>query len=162
MRRPLTACAFLAGFASGAGLPVVVGSGADRRSRPPAAALGRWDDVIELTEGLANEDDLTALLCVYRGVAMCERGYLDASLEAFKEALRSRYRAGDIRKLALSERATTYEAHGKKGMARKDLERVLAMDSHFEGLAELVNRRGLERASEVLIRWANAEAGAII
>jgi tetratricopeptide (TPR) repeat protein len=99
-------------------------------------ALDRWDDVIELTEGLANEDDLTELLCVYRGVAMRERGYLDASLEAFKEALRFRSRAEDIRKLALSERATTYEAHGKKGMARKDLERVLAMDSHFEGVRD--------------------------
>lgn len=28
-------------------------------------------------------------------------------------------------------------------------------------LAELVHRRGLERASDALIRWANAEAGAI-
>ena len=93
--------------------------------------LGRHDDVIELTEGLQNEDDATALLLVYRAVAMREGGLLDGSLEAFKEALRSRSRDEAIRKLALSERASTYLAQGKKGMARKDLERLFAMDSGF-------------------------------
>ena len=93
--------------------------------------LGRHEDVIELTEGLQNQDDATALLLVYRAVAMRESGFLDGSLEAFKEALRSRSRDEAIRKLALSERATAYVAQGKKGMARKDLERLFALDSRF-------------------------------
>jgi tetratricopeptide (TPR) repeat protein len=96
--------------------------------------VGRHDDVIELTEGLAHEDDASALLLVYRGIAMRERGYLDASLDALKEALRSRSRDSAIRNLAYSERAKTYVAQGKKGMARKDLERILAADSSFEGV----------------------------
>jgi hypothetical protein len=31
------------------------------------AQTQRWDDVIELTEGMKNEDDASALLCVFRG-----------------------------------------------------------------------------------------------
>lgn len=34
------------------------------------------------------------------------------------------------------ERARTYEAEGKRGMARKDLERIMAEDSTYEGLAD--------------------------
>ncbi len=33
------------------------------------AQAGRWDDVIELTEGVKNDDDAGALLCVFRGQA---------------------------------------------------------------------------------------------
>jgi tetratricopeptide (TPR) repeat protein len=98
--------------------------------------VGRHDDVVELTEGIKNEDDATALLLVYRAVALREQGYNDAAHEAFKEALRSRSRAASVRHLALSERARNYEAQGKKGMARKDLERILAEDSDFEGVRE--------------------------
>ena len=45
---------------------------------------GRHADVIELTERLTNEDDATALLCVYRAVSLRETGLLDAALAAFK------------------------------------------------------------------------------
>jgi hypothetical protein len=34
------------------------------------------------------------------------------------------------------ERGRTYEAEGKRAMARKDLERIMAEDSTYEGLAE--------------------------
>jgi hypothetical protein len=53
-------------------------------SRPPTAAVllaelyaqtGRWDDVIELTEGIKNEDDAAALLCVFRGQAFRQQGF---------------------------------------------------------------------------------------
>jgi tetratricopeptide (TPR) repeat protein len=97
---------------------------------------GRYDEIVALTEGIQNEDDASALLCTYRGVAFREQGFHDAAHEAFKEALRSRSRAVPIRHLALSERAENYVAQGKKGMARKDLERILAEDSNFEGLRE--------------------------
>jgi tetratricopeptide (TPR) repeat protein len=99
-------------------------------------AANRYPDVIELTDGIENTDDATALLCVFRGVAFREQGFHDAAHEAFKQALRSRSRAAAIRHLALSERATNYAAQGKKGMARKDLERILAEDSSFEGVKE--------------------------
>jgi tetratricopeptide (TPR) repeat protein len=99
-------------------------------------AAKRYPDVIELTDGVENTDDATALLCAFRGVAFREQGFQDAANEAFKQALRSRSRDAAIRHLALSERATNYAVQGKKGMARKDLERILAEDSSFEGVKE--------------------------
>jgi tetratricopeptide (TPR) repeat protein len=96
----------------------------------------RWDDVIELTEGMKNEDDASALLCVFRGQAFRQQGFHDAAHEALKEALRSKSRAAPIRHMALAERAQNYLAQGKKGMARKDLERILAEDSGYEGVRE--------------------------
>ncbi|MFA5787957.1 MAG: DUF4236 domain-containing protein [Actinomycetota bacterium] len=97
---------------------------------------GRYMDAVEVTEGLSNEDDATALLCTYRGLALRELGHLDASLAVFREALKSRSRSPEIRHLALSERARTYEAMGKRSMARKDLERILAEDSGYDGLQD--------------------------
>jgi tetratricopeptide (TPR) repeat protein len=95
---------------------------------------GRHQDIVDLTENVANEDDATALLCVFRGQALHQLGFHDAALIAFKEAVRTKARARVIRHLALSERARTYEAMGRKAMARKDLERILAEDSTYEGL----------------------------
>jgi tetratricopeptide (TPR) repeat protein len=96
----------------------------------------RWDDVIELTEGLKNEDDASALLCVFRGQAFRQQGFHDAAHESLKEALRSKSRAAPIRHMALAERAKNYLAQGKKGMARKDLERILAEDSDYPNVRE--------------------------
>ena len=45
-------------------------------------------------------------------------------------------RAASIRHLALVERAQNYLAQNKTGMARKDLERILAEDSSYEGVRE--------------------------
>jgi hypothetical protein len=39
------------------------------------ALVGRYDDVIQLTEGIANEDDASALLLVYRGLASKSRDF---------------------------------------------------------------------------------------
>jgi hypothetical protein len=100
------------------------------------AETGRWDDVIQLTEGVKNEDDAAALLCVFRGQAFREQGFHEAAHEALKEVLRSRSRAPEIRHLALAERAQNYLAQGKKAQARKDLERILADDSAYEGVRE--------------------------
>lgn len=97
---------------------------------------GRWDEVIELTEGIKNEDDAAALLCVFRGRALREQGFHDAAHETLKEALRSRSRAAPIRHLALAERAQNFLAQGKKSQARKDLERILAEDSNYEDVRE--------------------------
>jgi tetratricopeptide (TPR) repeat protein len=100
------------------------------------ALAGRWDDVIKLTEGVKNEDDAAALLLVFRGRAFREQGFHDAAHEALKEALRSRSRAAAIRHVALAERAENYLAQNKKAQARKDLERILAEDSDYEGVRQ--------------------------
>lgn len=98
--------------------------------------VGRFNEVIQLTEKITNQDDATALLLVYRGIALRSQGFHDAAHQAFKEALRSRSRDAAIRHLALSERARNFAGQGKKSMARKDLERILAEDSGYEGIRE--------------------------
>jgi hypothetical protein len=99
---------------------------------------GRYDDVVDITNGVPNHDDMTALLNAFRGSALRELGHMTASREAFKEALKSKSREEVIRHFALVERSKTYAAEGKKGMARKDLERVLAENANYENVRELL------------------------
>ena len=101
---------------------------------------GRHQEVVELTQGITNTDDVGALLCVFRGSALREQGYNDAARESFKEALRVRSRPAEIRHRALLERAQSYMAQNRFAMARKDLERILAEDSSVPGLREALDR----------------------
>jgi tetratricopeptide (TPR) repeat protein len=89
-------------------------------------------------QAVSNQDDATALLCVFRGIAFREQGFHEAAREAFKEALRSKKRDPVVRHRALLERAKSYLNEGKRGLARKDLERILAEDSDYEGLHDLL------------------------
>ena len=100
----------------------------------------RFADVVELTNGVTNDDDGTALLCVFRGIALREDGFFEAARGAFKEALKSKSREAVVRHRALFERAKCYEAEGKRAMARKDLERILSEDSQYEGLREAMEQ----------------------
>ena len=97
---------------------------------------GRYDDVVALTDGIRNEDDASALLLCFRGTALRELGRYDAAHEALKEALRSRSRSASIRLHALAERAINYLAQDKRGLARKDFERILGEDSTYGGVRE--------------------------
>ena len=102
----------------------------------------RYDDVIDLTNGLDNDDELATYLLIQRGVAFREQQHFEASREAFKKALAPRSRAAELRHLAWIERGQTYLREGKKGMARKDFERVLAEDAKYPGLAEHLDSIG--------------------
>jgi tetratricopeptide (TPR) repeat protein len=103
---------------------------------------GRFKDVVDLTTGVENVDDSTALLCAFRGQALNELGFHDAAIESFKQALRFRSRAAEIRHFAWSERARAYEALGRRVLARKDLERILAADSTYDLLRERIASLG--------------------
>lgn len=98
--------------------------------------LERWDDIIDLTTGVENTDDTTALLLVYRGIAFREQGFHDAARAALRDALRSKKREPTIRHLALFARAQTYLEQGRRASARKDLETILNEDPDYEGLTE--------------------------
>lgn len=102
------------------------------------AGAGRWADVVSLTNGLSNADEASTFLLIQRGTALREQGYYAAAREAFKEALRLRSRPAELRHLAWIERGLTYRAEGKKAMARKDFERVLAGNADYPGLSELL------------------------
>jgi len=95
-----------------------------------------WDDLITLTTRLANTDDITCLLLIYRAMAFREQKYYDAAAESFKEAMKSKSRDPELRNRALLERADSYLDQGKKALARKDLEKILAANPQYDGLKE--------------------------
>lgn len=99
-------------------------------------AASRWEDVVDLSDGLTNSDELATYLLIQRGVALREIGHLDAAREALKAALAARSRPAELRHLALIERARTLQASGKTALARKDLETVLAQDASYPGLRD--------------------------
>lgn len=99
---------------------------------------GRHQDVIELTNGIRNEDDPSAILVAFRGRSLSALANYTAAREAFKEALKSTKRAEEIRLFSFAERAKAYLAEGKPGMARKDLERIMAVDATYPGLTVLL------------------------
>ena len=96
----------------------------------------RWDDVIDLTNGITNDDESGMFLLIQRATALRESGTPGAAREALKEALRLRSRPSGLRHLALIERAYTYMAERKPAMARKDLDKVLAEDANYPGLQD--------------------------
>lgn len=97
---------------------------------------GRDDEVVDLTNGLTNEDDATALLLVLRGRAFAQQGLNDAARLALKEAMRVRSRPAEIRHRALLERAGINLAQNKKAAARKDIETVYSEDPTYPGVRE--------------------------
>lgn len=102
------------------------------------AEAGRWADIVDITNGLTNDDIAATFLLIQRGTALRELGYFEAARESLKEALRIRSRPSELRHLALVARGHTYLAEGKKAMARKDYERVLADNAEFPGLREML------------------------
>ena len=96
----------------------------------------RYDDIIEITESCTNVDDATSLLCTFRGIAFREQAHYTAARKCFAAALRSHKRNPIVRHRAWFERARCYEAEGKRSLARKDLESILAEDSTYHGLTE--------------------------
>jgi tetratricopeptide (TPR) repeat protein len=103
------------------------------------AELGRWQDVVDLTEGLQNDDEPSTYLLTQRGIALRELGMYGASAEALKEALRLRSRPAELRQRALAERGSTYLAAGKIALARKDFDKVYAENTQYPGLRELLD-----------------------
>ena len=100
--------------------------------------LGRWQDVLETTDEIENVDEATALLLIYRAIALRETGMVDAAIEALRLARSSKKRHEDVLNKALYERALTYKSLGKATQAKKDLEKIIATDSDFPGVTELL------------------------
>lgn len=118
----------------------------DPRYRPLAVAAhlaaGNHDQVVALTDGIANNDDETMFLVTLRAAALREQELLEASREALREALKQRVREPGLRHRALLERARTYLAQGQPGRARRDCERIIGEDSTVEGVQELLAEIG--------------------
>lgn len=95
-----------------------------------------YDAAIETTEDVENEDDVTAMLLILRGIAFRGKNLNEAALECFKRALAKKDRSPELLHRARFERADTYIALGKKSMAIKDLEKILVDDPSYDGVPE--------------------------
>ena len=98
--------------------------------------LERWNAVVDLTANVTERDDLSIFLLIQRGAALRELHHFDAAREALKAALARRSQPVVLRHHALLERGLTYAAEGKRALAKKDFEKILAEDGKFPGLAE--------------------------
>jgi tetratricopeptide (TPR) repeat protein len=100
------------------------------------ASQNRWRDIVDLTNDLENDDELLTYLLIQRGVALRELRMFDAARESFKRALAARSRPAILRHLGLVERGQCYLIEGKRAMARKDFQKVLAENANYPGLAD--------------------------
>lgn len=100
------------------------------------ASQDRWGDIVDLTNNLENDDELLTYLLIQRGVAFRELRMFDAARESLKRALAPRSRPATLRHLGLVERGQCYLAEGKRAMARKDFQKVLAENANYPGLAD--------------------------
>lgn len=103
---------------------------------------GAYDEVVELTAGVRNEDDLTLQLCVFQAQALEAQGMTDAALEVYREALRARKRDPELLKAARYGRGRIYIRGTKKAQGRKDLGQVYADDPGYRDVAELLKNEG--------------------
>jgi tetratricopeptide (TPR) repeat protein len=107
-------------------------------------AAKKWPDVIEISNGIVNVDDATCLILIYRGIAFRESGYIDASKETFKEALKSKKRSMVVRHRGHAERALTYMADGKSALALKEVEKIMAENPNDEGVQLILSALEVE------------------
>ena len=99
---------------------------------------GDYNHAVALTDMVTNSDDLTTLALAIRGGALRQAGHLTAAQEVLREALRFPSRSAPVRHRARLERARLYLALGQPAKARQDLERILAGDSQYPGVTELL------------------------
>ncbi|HET7724535.1 MAG TPA: DUF4236 domain-containing protein [Propionibacteriaceae bacterium] len=98
--------------------------------------LERWPAVVQLTEQVSGRDELSTFLLIQRAAALRELDHYVAAREVLRPVLARRSVPPELRHLALLQRGLAYAAEGKRGQARRDLERILAEDGRFPGLAE--------------------------
>ncbi len=100
------------------------------------SAKGDWKSVMRVTDGIPNEDDISATSLAYRSAALREEGLFDAALQASEEALRSRSRSADVILGARYQRGRALEAQGRAKMAQREYEKIAGSNSSFADVGE--------------------------
>jgi tetratricopeptide (TPR) repeat protein len=100
--------------------------------------LGRWEQVLEVTQEVRNTDDCTALVLILRGIAFQQLGRIPEALDCFGRVVRTSSRSLAIRSRARLERARSHLATGRRADARRELVRLLADDPHVPAARHLL------------------------
>jgi tetratricopeptide (TPR) repeat protein len=101
------------------------------------AETGAWAEIIDVAAGTRNDDDISLQVRLFQAEALERQGMNDPALEAYKDALRSTKRDGELIKAARYGRGRLYLQLGKKAQGRQDLERVYAAP-HYRDVADLL------------------------
>jgi tetratricopeptide (TPR) repeat protein len=99
------------------------------------------DEVVQLTAGVSNEDDVTLLLRLQQAQALEQQGVPDAALEAYRDALKSKSRNRELLKRARYQRAKLHLDKGRRAMAKRDIGRLYADDPNYRDVAGLLRTR---------------------
>lgn len=86
---------------------------------------GRFDEVLALTEGVVNDDDVTALMLAYRGRALHELGRDDEAMSVLARTLEFGNQAPTVRAIALIGRGLINQARGEFILAQNDFTSAL-------------------------------------
>ncbi len=107
-----------------------------------------FDRVLHVTEGVHNDDDVTALMLAYRGRALTELGRHDDAIAVLARVLEYPNRAASIKAIALVGRGMIHEFRGDNILAENDFTQALMevpedpeARQHIE---ELIHRRSPE------------------
>ncbi|MFN8471957.1 MAG: DUF4236 domain-containing protein [Anaerolineae bacterium] len=95
------------------------------------------DALVELTDGVTVDEDITCALLIYRAIALARQGMTSAGLDTIRLVTGDRRkRPSELMQAAFYTRGLIYEAAGQMSRARQDFEKVYAMDSSFPGVRE--------------------------
>ena len=86
---------------------------------------GDFAAVLAVTEGVINDDDVTALMLAYRGRALAELDRFDEAVSTFARAIEFPNRAPAVRAVALVGRGMINEARGEMILAENDFTQAL-------------------------------------
>lgn len=94
--------------------------------------LERDDELIAVARGTENIDNVSLAVLFYMAQAMMRKEYWEAAVETLKRALsKKKDRDPELLLEARYVLGQVYEQSGKRAMARKQYERVFAVDSEF-------------------------------
>jgi tetratricopeptide (TPR) repeat protein len=85
----------------------------------------QFERVVAVTQGVANDDDVTALTLAYRGRALTELGRDDEAIAALARALEYPNRAESVKAIALVGRGTIHQRRGEHILAQNDFTQAL-------------------------------------
>jgi tetratricopeptide (TPR) repeat protein len=110
---------------------------------------GRFEQVVDATTGIHNDDDVTALMLAYRGRALTELGRNDEAVNTYARVLEYPNRAESIKAMALVGRGMIHQAAGADVLAENDFTQALnAVPEDEEArqhIEELIRGRSPER-----------------
>jgi tetratricopeptide (TPR) repeat protein len=84
-----------------------------------------FEGVLQVTYGVHNDDDVTALMLAYRGRALTELGRHDEAITVLARVLEYPNRAASIKAIALVGRGMIHQARGENILAENDFTQAL-------------------------------------